>query len=158
MLALIPVVALALIVSLGSAAIACSRAPQPPLPTEPLAIETLRGLFNFTVEVARGPDEKACGLMKRPRLDRDAGMLFENAPPGPSFFWMKNTPQPLDMLFIGGDGRVLHVAEHTTPYSTRAYGTAETVAAVLELRAGSAARMALEEGDLIRHPWFGTAN
>ena len=79
MLALIPVLAFALLVSAGSTAMACSRAPQPPLPMEPLAIETLRGLFNFTVEVARGPDEKACGLMKRPRLDREAGMLFENA-------------------------------------------------------------------------------
>jgi len=133
---------------------ACARAPQPQLKTSPLTIETLRGTHRFDVELAVKPEEKRCGLMRRPRLTRDAGMLFRNDPPGPSFFWMKNTPQPLDMLFIDGAGRVVHVAEHTTPYSTGAYGTEETVAAILELRAGSAARMALELGDRVDHPWF----
>lgn len=132
----------------------CPKAPQPPLPTSPLTIETLRGTFDFTVELAETPDQTTCGLMMRPKLAPDAGMLFRQATPGPSYFWMKNTPQPLDMLFLDEQGRVLHVAEFTTPYSTGAYGTQQTVFAVLELRAGMASRMALELGDRVRHDWF----
>lgn len=132
----------------------CPAAPQPPLPTTPLTIETLRGAFDFTVEIAVGEDEKSCGLMRRPRLAADAGMLFRQSPPGPSYFWMKNTPQPLDMVFLDDAGRVVYIAEHTIPFSTNAIGTNARVAAVLELRAGMATRLAIDYGDQIRHDWF----
>lgn len=138
-------------------ALACVNAPQPQLPRAPLAIETLRGLHAFTVEVAVTREQKSCGLMRRPRLKQNAGMLFRHDPPGPTYFWMKNTPQPLDMVFIDSMGRVIHLAEHTTPYSTAAYGTDSPVAAVLELRAGTASRIALELGDRVKHAWFGAA-
>jgi len=141
----------ALMPSSGSA---CLRAPQPSLPTAPLSIETLRGTYEFTVELATTDEQKACGLMRRPRLGRAEGMLFRNRPAGPSYFWMKNTPQPLDMLFIGPKGAVVHIAEHTTPYSTNAYGTDRKVAAVLEVKAGTASRLAIELGDPVRHSWF----
>ncbi len=133
---------------------ACSKAPQAQLATTPLVIETLRGANAFTVEVATSDDQKACGLMKRARMARNAGMLFRNDPPGPAYFWMKNTPQPLDMLFLDAAGRVIQIAEHTTPYSTDAHGTAGPVAAVLEVQAGTAARLAIENGDRVRHAWF----
>lgn len=138
----------------GVAAANCPSAPQPTLPTGPLAIETLRGVFKFTVEQATTGRQRACGLMFRPRLARDAGMLFKQTSPGPAFFWMKNTPQPLDMLFIDEAGVIIHIAEHTTPYSTNVYGTNDRVAAVLELAAGAAHRFAIEIGDPVRHKWF----
>ncbi len=150
---LIPIAAIAGL-AFGNAAAACSFAPQPPLPTAPLTIETARGDQVFTVELAVTADQRACGLMRRPRLARDAGMLFKEATPGPAYFWMKNTPEPLDMLFIGVDGRVLHIAKHTTPYSTDAYGTDQEVAAVLEVAAGVATMIAAEVGDRVRHAWF----
>ena len=148
------IAALLLQPAIGAPAAACSYAPQPPLPTAPLKIETARGVYAFAVELAVTQDQRACGLMHRPRLARDAGMLFKQDPPGPAFFWMKNTPQPLDMLFIGQDGRILHIARHTTPYSTQSYGTEKTVAAVLELAAGMTTRIAAAPGDRVRHAWF----
>lgn len=140
----------------GSAAhaAACQKAPQPKLPTAPLVIETLRGEHAFIVEMATTEPQLACGLMRRPRLARNAGMLFRKDPPGPAYFWMKNTPQPLDMLFLDREGRIVHIAEHTTPYSTYAYGTRAEVAAVLELGAGAVVRLAAELGDRVRHRWF----
>jgi uncharacterized membrane protein (UPF0127 family) len=132
----------------------CQRRPQARLPVSPLAIETLRGRHAFTVELATKPKQKSCGLMHRPQLPLDAGMLFRHEPVGPSYFWMKNTPEPLDMLFLDAAGRVLHVAEHTVPYSTGAYGTNGPVSAILEVRAGTAARLAIELGDRIHHDWF----
>lgn len=150
---LIPFAAMAGL-AFGNAAAACSSAPQPPLPKASLTIETARGTQVFTVELAVTADQRACGLMRRPRLARGAGMLFKENPPGPAFFWMKNTPEPLDMLFIGVDGRILHIAKHTTPYSTGAYGTNQEVAAVLEVASGVATMIAADIGDRVHHPWF----
>ena len=132
----------------------CPDPPQSQLATGPLAIETARGRFDITVELATTQTERACGLMKRPRLERDAGMLFRQPSVGPAYFWMKNTPQPLDIIFLDAAGRVLHWAEFTTPYSTNVYGIDGPVAAVLELRAGMAARLSLQLGDRVEHDWF----
>ena len=136
------------------AAAACKNPPQPELPKSTLTLETQRGRHAFTVEMATTPEQTACGLMRRPRLDRDQGMLFKQSPPGPAFFWMKNTPQPLDMLFLDETGRVIHVAEFTTPYSRSVYGTERPTAAVLEVKAGTAARLAVAHGDRVEHRWF----
>ncbi len=144
----------ALMIGVPGVGRACPAAPQGPLPTAELAIETASGRYIFTVEEATTPDQRSCGLMQRPRLARDAGMIFRQSPPGRSYFWMKNTPEPLDMLFLDQDGRVVHYVEYTVPYSTGAYGTEAEVAAVLELRAGSAGRMSLDLGDKVEHHWF----
>lgn len=139
---------------LGAARADCPNPPQPQLTTSSLAIQTARGRFEFTVELASTAEQRACGLMKRPKLERAAGMLFRQPEIGPAYFWMKNTPQPLDILFLDEKGRVMHWAAFTTPYSTNVWGTDGPVAAVLELRAGMAARLALELGDQVEHAWF----
>ena len=136
------------------AAADCPNPPQPRLKTAPIAIETARGTFEFTVELATTAEQRACGLMKRPKLGRDDGMLFKQPSIGPAYFWMKNTPQPLDIIFLDEAGRVLHWAEFTTPYSSNVWGIDGPVAAVLELRAGMTARLSLELGDQVIHDWF----
>lgn len=146
--------ATALLTASAGPALACVAAPQPKLAVAPLTLETARGRYDFMVEQAVTQNEKACGLMQRPRLARDEGMLFRRDPPGPAFFWMKNTPEPLDMLFIDEAGVVAHIAAHTTPYSTNVYGTEAKIAAVLELQAGMAARLSIRIGDRVRHAWF----
>ena len=133
---------------------ACKNPPQPPLRKEQLTLETLRGVTEFTVELAASAEEKACGLMKRPRLAAFEGMLFRQVPAGPAYFWMKNTPAPLDMIFIDSEGRVIHIIEHTTPYSTTARGTDLPTSGILELRAGITSRLAIELGDRVNHRWF----
>lgn len=138
----------------STSALACKNPPQPMLQTGKLTMQTLRGAAEFTVEQAVTPDEKACGLMKRPRLGPFEGMLFQQTPPAPAYFWMKNTPAPLDMIFLDIEGRVIYVVEHAVPYSTTARGTDLPTAGILELRAGSASRLAVEIGDQVKHPWF----
>ena len=32
-------------------------------------------------------------------------------------FWMKNTPLPLDMIFIGREGKIAGIVEQTVPFS-----------------------------------------
>lgn len=112
------------------------------------------GGVRFSVEVADEPAEWSQGLMHRTDLARDAGMIFVFPQPRPASFWMRNTPLPLDMIFIGDDGRVVNVAERTTPFSEQAVLSDGLVRAVLEVNAGLAERFGVEAGTPVRHPAF----
>ncbi|MEJ0019917.1 MAG: DUF192 domain-containing protein [Acetobacteraceae bacterium] len=95
-------------------------APQPELPKEKLVITTRDGVkHEFSVEMALTPDQQTIGLMFRPSVPADGGMLFDWRIPRDSQMWMRNTISPLDMLFINADGTIRSIAEHTVPESWR---------------------------------------
>lgn len=130
--------------------------PQPPLPTEPLVIETGRGARHvFQVEMAISPEHQTIGLMFRPSVPPDGGMLFDWGTPRESAMWMRNTITSLDMVFIRADGRIHRIAERTTPLSLAVVASNGPVRATLELAAGSAERLDLRAGDLVRQRIFG---
>ncbi len=104
---------------------------------------------NFTVEVARTPDEQAKGLMGRTSLPKEGGMLFPFDPPKIATFWMKNTLIPLDMIFIRADGTIDRIAENTVPESLAPVASGGEVKAVLELAGGTAATLGLDESATI---------
>lgn len=118
----------------------------------PLAIETARGPVTFSVELADDPDERARGLMFRQTLPPDAGMLFDFGEERPVTMWMRNTPLPLDMLFIRSDGTVARIAERTTPFSERTIASGEPVRYVLELNGGIAGARGVRAGDRVDLP------
>jgi len=95
--------------------------------------------------------------MFRTDLAADGGMLFhpyppDGGPPREASFWMKDTPTPLDIVFIRRDGTVARIAENTVPFSQAQVTSGEPVTAVLELRGGRAAELGLSEGDRIDLP------
>ena len=108
----------------------------------------------FDIELALTPDQQAQGLMYRPGLDRDAGMLFVHRPARSANMWMRNTAIPLDMLFIAEDGRIVKIVERTVPYSLTIISSGRPVRGVLELNGGTAARLGLRPGDLVLHSAF----
>jgi uncharacterized membrane protein (UPF0127 family) len=122
---------------------------------EALSIATQGGQKqSFKVEVARNDADRAQGLMYRRAMPADQGMLFDFAKVGPVSMWMQNTYLPLDMLFIRPDGTIARIAANTEPLSTRTIPSGEPVLAVLELNAGTAARLGIKAGDRIEHPLF----
>lgn len=128
--------------------------PQPILDQEPLTIETTGGPVGFLVEMARTPAEQSRGLMFRTLVPPGTGMLFVHEQPRPVSMWMRNTPTSLDMLFIDADGTIESIAAHTTPFSEAVISSKGPVAGVLEILAGEAERLGIEEGDRVRHPHF----
>jgi uncharacterized membrane protein (UPF0127 family) len=108
----------------------------------------------FKVEVARNDADRAQGLMFRRSMPADQGMLFDFARVEPVSMWMQNTYLPLDMLFIRADGTIARVAANTEPLSTRTIPSGEPVLAVLELNAGTAAKLGIKPGDRVEHPLF----
>jgi uncharacterized protein len=128
--------------------------PQPILDQEPLTIETATGPVSFLVEMARSPAEQSRGLMFRTLVPPGTGMLFVHDRPRPVSMWMRNTPTALDMLFIAEDGTIESIAADTTPFSETVISSNGPVAGVLEIKAGEAERLGIQEGDRVRHPHF----
>ncbi len=117
-----------------------------------VVIETAKGPRAFRVEVAATPAARSRGLMGRHDLDADQGMLFLYDAPQPALFWMKDTPLALDMIFADATGRVSHVHPDARPFDETPIPGGDDVLAVVEVRAGTAARLGIGPGARLAHP------
>jgi hypothetical protein len=87
-------------------------------------------------------------------------MLFTFAEPQQWSFWMKNTRIPLDIIWMDGRKKIVHI-ERRVPTCSRTdegcpqYQPNENALYVLELAAGSADALKLERGAMLRFklPW-----
>lgn len=127
----------------------------PRLNLEKLDIVTSSGVHAFSVEVMRTAPERERGLMFRRFLAKDRGMLFEFKAEQVVTMWMKSTYLPLDMIFISRTGKIVAVAENAAPLSEKIISSEVPAYAVLEVNAGTVARIGLRIGDSVRHPSFG---
>ncbi|WP_419896779.1 DUF192 domain-containing protein [Roseomonas sp. USHLN139] len=154
---LLALMGLAAMTAFQASSAAAQDGPQPRLPTEPLTIVTRDGTRHaFTVEMALSPEQQTVGLMFRPEVKPDEGMLFDWGQPRESAMWMRNTITALDMVFITQDGRIHRIAERTVPLSLATVDSRGPVRATLELAAGTAARLNLRVGDKVEQRIFGT--
>ncbi|MCZ8179520.1 MAG: DUF192 domain-containing protein [Rhizobium sp.] len=111
-----------------------------------LAFQTAYGqTITFDVEWALSAEQRARGLMERPALPDRTGMLFDFGETRMVTMWMANTPESLDMIFIDETGRIVRIAERTTPLSESIVASGEPVRYVLEIRGGHAAELGLEQ-------------
>ena len=93
------------------------------------------------VEVMVKPEDLQMGLMFRPSLAPDKGMLFifeENDFHG---IWMKNCKFPIDILWLDENKKIVHVEEAVPPCAAEpcpVYKTLRRAAYVVELTANQA--------------------
>ncbi|MBS0381692.1 MAG: DUF192 domain-containing protein [Proteobacteria bacterium] len=128
---------------------ACSAAPVAPVNDAPGI--TLRGQ-HFSVEVATTPAEQEHGLMDRSSMPADHGMLFVFPSAQPLTFWMKNTLIPLDMLFFDDAHKLVAIQANAQPCKAdpcKLYPSNVPARYVLELNAGTAAKLGVRKGDII---------
>jgi uncharacterized membrane protein (UPF0127 family) len=104
------------------------------------------------VEVAVTQKQQEYGLMFRPKLAPDSGMLFIYNQPTVVYYWMKNTYIPLDMLFVKEDGEIVKIVGQAQPLTLTPRGSDQPVVGVLELKGGEAARRGIEIGDRVLSP------
>ena len=104
---------------------------------------------NIFVEIADSPDKRGQGLMFRPSMAPDRGMLFLFPEPGKQTFWMKNTLISLDIFWLDEVGTILHL-EPNVPICTRKddgcprYQAPYKSLQVLELNAGMVEKLDLK--------------
>jgi uncharacterized membrane protein (UPF0127 family) len=136
-------------------AAACTRAQHARV--EPLDIVTRDGkVAHFKAEVVDNEATRECGLMFRRSLAPNVGMLFDFRTPQPVNFWMKNTLIPLDMLFIGEDGRIVNIYRQATPQSLAPIPSDGPIRGVFEIAGGRSQDLDIMPGDKVRHRIFGT--
>jgi uncharacterized membrane protein (UPF0127 family) len=101
------------------------------------------------VEVADEPAEWGRGLMYRPALAEDAGMLFVFPSDVDYPFWMQNTPIALSIAFVAADGEIVDLQD-MEPDSTELHVPAAPYRYALEVNRGYFARHGLKVGDRAR--------
>ena len=137
---------------LGVGSVAAPAVAEPVM--EKLDIVTASGRHPFDIELVKTRADMEKGLMFRRYLPENRGMLFDFREPQMITMWMKNTYLPLDMVFIGRDGKVTHVATNAEPMSETIISSDVPAEAVLEVNAGVAAKLGIHDGDVVHASIF----
>ena len=107
----------------------------------------------YEVEIADNDASRAQGLMFRDKMADGHGMLFIHDYEEPQAYWMKNTRIPLDILYFD-TGRKLVTQQRDVPPCSLGdncppYPSDAPARYVLELNAGQAEQMGLEDGAVL---------
>jgi uncharacterized membrane protein (UPF0127 family) len=109
--------------------------------------------YAVRVEIAADDETRTQGLMYRDHLPEASGMIFIFPQAGNYPFWMKNCLISLDMIWIGADRRIVHIAHDVPPCKADPcpnYPPNATAAYVLEVPAGVAKLHHLADGQPLR--------
>ena len=98
-------------------------------------IELSAGMHRIEAEVASTSSDRATGLMHRPSMPAQRGMLFVFPEAGVQCFWMKNTLIPLSIAFLDDGGRIVQIAD-MQPQSLDNHCSSKPVRYALEMNVG----------------------
>jgi uncharacterized membrane protein (UPF0127 family) len=103
-------------------------------------------------EVMVSDEDRAMGLMFRPSLPSDRGLLFVFEQPGFHGIWMKNCRFPIDIVWLDEARRVVDVAASVPPCKSDpcpVYHPMRRASYVVEVNAGVAAREKMGRGTVV---------
>lgn len=120
-------------------------APQTNLPKATLTL----GTNSLTVQIAADDASRERGLMSRTNLSENEGMLFVFPQARPVSFWMKDTPVPLSIAYVGPSGRILEIHDLRPLDETPVPSASESVAYALEVAQGWFLRHRVLAGDTL---------
>lgn len=104
----------------------------------------------YQVELAQDDKSRARGLMFRTEMAENHGMLFIHERQEPQAYWMKNTKLALDILYFDEQRKLVSQQRDVPPCSAGnacpPYPSVKPARYVLELNAGQAAKLKLEDG------------
>jgi uncharacterized protein len=131
------------------------RSPALAVDSRLIPIRTPSGI-TIQAEIADTPLKRATGLMYRDRLDKDHGMLFFFGQPQAWTFWMKNTKIALDLIWLDGKQRVVHI-ERQVPICTKTDDScpqyrpnSDQAMYVLEIAGGTVEGYKIEKGSTLQ--------
>lgn len=107
------------------------------------------GMHLIQAEVARTPEQRSIGLMHRPTMGANQGMLFVFETPAQQCFWMMNTLLPLSIAFLADDGHVVNI-EDMAPQTLNGHCSKQPVRFALEMNQGWFAKRGIKPGSRLQ--------
>ena len=132
-----------MIAVISTTSVSCQAQPK-------VKIETAKGKVDFLVEIAATPEKREVGLMYRRELPPNHGMLFIFPAERINSFWMKNTPIPLDMIFISRERKIVGIVHETVPFSLDGRSVPVPSRYVLEINGGLSRQYGFKAGGVVR--------
>ncbi len=124
---------------------ALALAAAPASAQEPAVAELRAGIHLIRAEVVSDPATRARGLMHRPSLAQNAGMLFIFDDEAIHCMWMRNTLIPLSVAFLDERGTIVNIAD-MQPHSEASHCAAQPVKYALEMNRGWFAARGIKPG------------
>lgn len=106
------------------------------------------GMHLIRAEIADEEGERQIGLMHRPSMPANEGMIFVFERPEVQCFWMRNTLIPLSIAFLDDEGRIVNI-EDMKPQSDDSHCSKKPVRFVLEMNKGWFDKRGLKPGSVI---------
>jgi uncharacterized protein len=120
-----------------------------PAPQKLAQIRLNAGIHNINAELASTPEQREIGLMFRPEMAANDGMLFVFERARKQCFWMRNTLIPLSVAFVADDGTVVNI-EAMKPQTDDEHCSVWPVRFVLEMNDGWFAQRGIKPGSKLR--------
>lgn len=106
------------------------------------------GINLIKAEIAATPAEREQGLMFREKMGPNEGMVFVFEGPADVCMWMKNTPLPLSVAFIDGNGKIVNI-EDMKPQTLESHCSRSLVRYALEMNLGWFKQKNIKQGTVI---------
>ena len=103
------------------------------------------GMHAIRAEVAADMGSRMTGLMHRPSMPANTGMLFIFDETTVHCMWMKNTLIPLSVAFLDEAGTVINIAD-MTPHSEDSHCASRPARYALEMNRGWFAQRGIKPG------------
>jgi uncharacterized protein len=116
-----------------------------------LSADGTNQIYKIDIEVASNDEERARGLMYRPEMEDNHGMLFLFDSDQIQSFYMRNTVLSLDILYVNSKMQIVHIYNNTIPYSEESLPSKAPAKYVVEINAGLCEKYGIQEGDIIRY-------
>ena len=107
------------------------------------------GMHLIQAELAQTPEQRGIGLMHRPKMGVNEGMLFVFESAAQQCFWMKNTLLPLSIAFLGDDGSVVNI-EDMAPQTLNGHCSKRPVRYALEMNRGWFEKRGIKAGSRLQ--------
>ncbi|MEA1875167.1 MAG: DUF192 domain-containing protein [Bacteroidota bacterium] len=108
-------------------------------------------ISKIDVEIVDNDFDRALGLMFRPEMKENRGMLFLFKNEVEQAFWMRNTIISLDIIYVNSIGEIVKIYKNTKTKSQESLPSGAAAINVIEVNAGYCEKYGIGKGDFVEY-------